>query len=100
MKRVLTFSLAALAIGAGSIESASARDFYGDRYYDNRRESRRQAIVAGAIRNKIATDRAEQNYRECMRESGYDRECDRQRWEDEQDARKKGRRAAIIVGAD
>ena len=31
--------------------------------------------------------------------SGYDNDCDRQRWEGEQEARRKGRRTAIIVGA-
>ena len=92
MRRPFLFALVALAASAGMIESASARD------YESRREVRREAIVAGVVRNKIATERAEENYRECKRGSGYDQDCDRQRWEDEQDARKKGRRAAIIVG--
>lgn len=93
MRRPLLLALVALAAGAGIIESATASD------YDSRRQDRREAIVAGAIRNKYATDRAEERYRECMRGSRYDQDCDRQRWEDEQEAKKKGRRAAIIVGA-
>ena len=93
MKRTLVLALVALAASAGMIESASARD------YDSRREVRREAIVAGVVRNKVATERAEQDYRECMRGSSYDQDCDRQRWEDQQQARKKGRRTAIIVGA-
>jgi hypothetical protein len=93
MRRPLLLAFVALAAGAGVIESASARD------YDSRRQDRREAIVAGVVRNKYATDRAEERYRECMRGSRYDEDCDRQRWEDEQEAKKKGRRAAIIVGA-
>ena len=54
MKRTLLLALVALAAGAGMIETASARD------YDSRREVRREAIVAGVVRNKVATERAEQ----------------------------------------
>ena len=93
MRRPLLLALVALAASAGIIESASARD------YESRREIRREAIVAGVVRNKVATERAEERYRDCMRGSRYDENCDRRRWEDEQDARRKGRRAAIIVGA-
>jgi hypothetical protein len=84
----------AVAASAGIIESAIARDS------DSRRQDRREAIVAGAVRNKVATERAEDRYNECMRGSTYDEGCARQRWEDEQDAKRKGRRTAIIVGAD
>jgi hypothetical protein len=93
MKRPLLLALVALAASAGIIESASARD------YDSRRQDRREAIVAGAVRNKVATDRAEERYRECIRESRYDEDCDRRLWEEEQEAKRKGRRTAIIVGA-
>ena len=93
MRRPLLLALVALAASAGIIESASARDSEG------RRQDRREAIVAGVVRNKVATERAEDRYQECMRGSRYDEDCDRQRWKDEQDARKKGRRTAIIVGA-
>ncbi len=93
MSRPLLLALVALAASACIVESASADD------YKSRREVRREAIVAGAVRNKYATDRAEDRYSECMRGSGYNEGCDRQRWEDEQEAKKKGRRAAIIVGA-
>ena len=93
MRRPLLLALVALAASAGIIESASAGD------YDSRREVRRQAIVAGVVRNKVATERAEDRYRDCMRGSGYNEDCGRQRYEAEQDARRKGLRAAIIVGA-
>ena len=93
MRRPLLLALVALAASAGIIESASARD------YESRREVRRQAIVAGAVRNKVATERAEDRYHDCMKGSRYDEDCDRQRYEDERNARAKGRRAAIIVGA-
>ena len=93
MRRPLLLALVVLAAGAGIVESAGADD------YKSRREVRREAIVAGAVRNKVATDRAEDRYRDCVRGSGYDQDCDRQRWEDEQEARRKGRRTAIIVGA-
>lgn len=93
MSRPLLLCLLAVTAVAGIIPPASARD------YDDRRQDRREAIVAGVVRNKIVTERAEDRYKECMRESRYDEDCARQRWEDEQDARKKGRRAAIIVGA-
>jgi len=94
MSRPFLFALVALAAGAGIIESASAGDYYRDH-----RQVRRQAIVAGAVRNKVATDRAEDRYHDCMRGSTYDQGCDRQRYQDEQSARAKGRRTAIIVGA-
>lgn len=94
MKRPLFCTILALAASVGIIDSASARD-----RYDSRREVRREAIVAGVVRNKVATERAENRYQECMRDSRYDEDCARQRWKDEQDARKKGRRTAIIVGA-
>jgi hypothetical protein len=98
----------ALASSAGLIETASARDYYDNRgygnynnrgygYYDDRRHDRRQAVVAGAVRHEIAEERAEARYRECMRGSRYDQECDRQRWYDEQEARRKGRRTAVAV---
>jgi hypothetical protein len=80
-----------MAAGVGMIASASA---------DHRnRQERREAIVAGAVRNEIATERAEDRYRECMRGSNYDEDCARQRWKDEEEARRKARRTAIIVGA-
>ena len=93
MSRPLLLALVALAAGAGIVDTASADD------YKSHREVRREAIVAGAVRNKVATERTEDRYRECMRGSGYDNNCDRQRWEGEQEARRKGRRTAIIVGA-
>ena len=93
MSRSLLLALVALAASASIIESASAGD------YDSHRQVRRQAIVAGAVRNKIATERAEDRYHDCVRGSTYDHDCDRQRYEDEQEARAKGRRTAIIVGA-
>lgn len=93
MKRPLLLALVALAAGAGNIQIASARD-----YYDDRRHDRREAVVAGAVRHEIAQDRAEAHYRECLREGRYDRECDRQRYYEEQEARRKGRRAAVAVG--
>jgi NAD(P)H-hydrate repair Nnr-like enzyme with NAD(P)H-hydrate dehydratase domain len=92
VSRPLLLALVALAAGAGIVESASAD-------YKSHREVRREAIVAGAVRKEVATERAENRYRDCVRGSGYDQDCDRQRWEDEQQARKKGRRTAIIVGA-
>lgn len=99
MRRPLLLALAALAASAGIIESASARDYYDNRdYYEDRRHDRRQAVVAGAVRHEIAEERAEARYRECMRGSRYDQECDRQRWQDEQEARRKGRRTAVAVG--
>lgn len=94
MRRPLLLALVALAASAGIIESASADDYY----YNDRRHDRRQAIVAGAVRHEIASERAEAHYRECKRESGYDNYCDRQRWEEEQQARRKGRRTAVAVG--
>ena len=91
MSRPLLLALVVLAASASIIESASAGD--------SRRQDRREAIVAGAVRNKVATERAEDRYQECMRGASYDEGCARQRYEDEQDARRKGRRTAIIVGA-
>ncbi|MFN8998031.1 MAG: hypothetical protein ACK5YQ_06235 [Betaproteobacteria bacterium] len=82
-----------LAASVGLIESVAASD------YDERRQDRREAIVAGAVRSKYVNDRVEERYRECMRGSRYDQDCDRQRWQGEQEAKKKGRRAAIIVGS-
>lgn len=96
MKRPLLLALAVLAASAGLVGIASARDYYDD--YNDRRHDRRQAVLAGAVRHEIAEDRAEARYRECMRGSRYDQECDRQRWYDEQEARRKGRRTAVAVG--
>jgi hypothetical protein len=96
MRKPLLIALVALAAGVGVAESVSARDdYYG---YDDRRHDRRQAVVAGAVRHEIASDRAEARYRECMRGGRYDQECDRQRYYDEQEARRKGRRTAVAVG--
>jgi hypothetical protein len=95
MRRPLLIALVVLATGVGIIESAAARDDY---YYNDRRHDRRQAVVAGAVRHEIASDRAEARYRECMRGGRYDQECDRQRYYDEQEARRKGRRTAVAVG--
>jgi hypothetical protein len=92
MRRPLQLALVALAASAGIIGAASARD------YEDRRHDRRQAVVAGAVRHEIAEDRAESRYRECMRGSQYDENCARQRYQDEQDARRKGRRTAVAVG--
>lgn len=94
MKRPLLLALLALAASVGPAKLVNARDYY----VDDRRHDRRQAVVAGAVRHEIAEDRAEARYRECMRGSRYDQDCDRQRWEDEQEARRKGRRTAIAVG--
>lgn len=94
MSRPLVFALAVLAASAGIIESASAGDYYRDH-----RQVRRQAIVAGAVRNQVATERAQYRYQECVRGSSYNEGCERQRYAEEQSARAKGRRTAIIVGA-
>lgn len=59
---------------------------------------RRQAVVAGALAHGVASARAEDRYRECMRGSRYDEDCARQRYYDEQEARRKGRRTAVAVG--
>lgn len=91
MSRPLLLALVVLAASASIIESASAGD--------SRRQDRREAIVAGAVRHQIATERAEDRYHDCVRGSTYDQDCDRQRYEDEREARAKGRRTAIIVGA-
>ena len=93
MSRSLLLALAGLAASACIIESASADN------HKNHRQERREAIVAGAVRNEIATERAEDRYRECMRGSSYDDDCARQRYQDEEEARRKGRRTAIIVGS-
>jgi hypothetical protein len=93
VRRSVLLALVALAASAGMIESASARD------YDSRQQERREAIVAGVVRHEIASDRAEEHYRECMRGSRYDTDCDRRRYEEEQEARRKGRRTAVVVGA-
>jgi hypothetical protein len=92
MNRPVFLALVTLAASAGIIEVANAWDGH------DRRQDRRQAIVAGSIREDIANSRAEDRYRECMRESSYDEDCARQRYRDEQDAHRKGRRTAIIVG--
>lgn len=94
MRRPLLLALVALAASAGPIKLAVADDYY----YNDRRHDRRQAVVAGAVRHEIASERAEQRYRECMRGSRYDEDCARQRWYDEQEARRKGRRTAVAVG--
>lgn len=105
--------LAAFVAGLALSSMASAEGpRYGDRYhrggysgnsfareYDSRRDNRREAIVKGAIRTDIAQSVAENRYRECMRSSGYDHDCDAQRYRDEQHARRAGRRAAIIVSS-
>jgi hypothetical protein len=91
MKRSLVLAVVALAAGAGIVETVSAKDYY------ERHEERRQAVVAGAVSHGVASARAEDRYRECMRGSGYDDNCARQRYRDEQDARRKGRRAAVAV---
>jgi hypothetical protein len=93
MRRPFLLALVALAASVGITESASAYD------YDNRREERREAIVAGVVRHEIAEERAEAHYRECMRESRYDEDCARQRYREEEEARRKGRRTAVVVGA-
>jgi hypothetical protein len=93
MRRPLLLALVALAASSGIIETASAD------HYDSRRQERREAIVAGAVREGIASNRAEDHYRECMRESRYDEDCARQRYYEEQEARQKGRRTAVVVGA-
>lgn len=93
MKRPLLLALVALAASAGPVKFASAHD-----YYDDRRHDRRQAVVAGAVAHEIAEERAEAHYRECMRGSRYDQECEQQRWREEQEARRKGRRTAVAVG--
>lgn len=93
MSRRMILVLTTLAAGASMVNSADAR------YYESRRENRREAIVAGAVRHGIASERADANYRECLRESDYDQACERQHWADEQAARRKGRRTAIVVGA-
>ena len=97
MRKPLLIALVALAAGLGVIQSAAARDYYDDRY-DDRRHDRRQAVVAGAVVHAAASERAEARYRECMRNGRYDQECDRQRYYDEQEARRKGRRTAVAVG--
>lgn len=105
MSRLVTLSFAALVAGSLLTGLAEARDRY-DRYgndgswargYEDRRHDRRAGIVAGAIRADVAQANTERRYQECMRSSGYDYDCERQRYRDEEHARNAGRRAAIIV---
>lgn len=93
MSRPLVLAILAFAAGAAVVPSAGAWDGH------DRRHDRRQAVVAGAIRREVASDRASERYRECMRDSRYDQDCARQRYEDEQEARRKGWRTAVVVDA-
>lgn len=63
------------------------------------RQERRQAILAGAVREGIAEERAEERYEECMIDSHYDEDCERRLRKDMHKARAKGRRTAVIVGS-
>lgn len=100
--------LAALVAGVGLASTATARHHnnrYGDERrwqseYDNRRDARRAGIVAGAIRADVARANTEYRYQECMRNSGYDYDCEQRRYYDEQHAQNAGRRAAVIVAAE
>jgi hypothetical protein len=92
MRKPLLLALVALAAGAGIVDVASAKDRY------DRREERRQAVVVGAVAQGVSANRAEDRYRECMRDSRYDEDCARQRHHDENEARRKGRRTAVTVG--
>lgn len=91
MNRRLLFALALVTASGGTIPTAMADSAH--------RRARRQAIVAGSIRNQVATERAHERYQQCVRGSGYDTDCERQLYRDEQNARARGRRTAIIVGA-
>lgn len=99
----LCFALAIGAVAAVPVEAR--RDRHHDNWHDrweNRRDARRAGIVAGLVAGGIARSAAEQRverrYEECVYATGYDYECERARYWDEQRARRGARRTAIIVG--
>lgn len=116
MSRRLTFPLAVILASIAFTSMASADRYYRDRYYrggyrggyagdyiardlDNRRDARRAAVVTGAVRAGIGEAAAEHRYQECMYSSGYNYDCEAQRYRDEERARRAGRRTAVVAGA-
>lgn len=78
--------------------------FWRDRYddYQNRRDARRAglaaAIVVSGISRAVQQDQIAQRYSECMRNGRYDLYCDRQRFWEQQEARKRAKRRALMTG--
>lgn len=67
------------------------------------RKNRREAIAAGAVREAVVKEKADNRYAECMKNadgSDDERRCKRDLRDAEREANRKGRRTAIVVGAD
>lgn len=119
MKNLMIGLVIAAVAGAILLPSggASARDRSRDRAWQhhhhhhhhhwddrhkNRRDARRAGVVAGVMVNGVANaaGRAEVNrrYEDCLMATGYDYECERRRYYDEQQSRRGARRAGVAAG--
>lgn len=106
---ILGYATAAILVTAVSAE-AQSRKRYPPGYYqererdwDNRRDARRAGLVTAIVvsgATKAAQDRRiEERYRDCLRGTYYDVECDRRRYYEESEARNRARRAGFVAGA-
>lgn len=98
-------AIGTVVAAASDAEARSRRYSHHDDWHDrweNRRDARRAGIVAGVVASGVtraaAQDRVERHYQECLYATGYDYECERQRYWDEQQARRTARRTGVVVG--
>lgn len=107
MTRAFLIAATLLAVTAAIPQPADARN--RDRHHDgwgndweNRRDARRAGVVAGVVTAGVVSAAASNNvqnrYAECLMATGYDYACERQRYYDEQDARRNVRRSAVVAG--
>lgn len=104
MRALLLISMVTLAI-LPSQADARRKHHHNDDWYerwDNRRDARRAGVIAGVVASGVSraaqNERIEDRYEECMLYSGYDYECERRRYYEEQRARANARRTGWAVG--
>jgi hypothetical protein len=55
-------------------------------------------VVASGVARSAAASRADDHYRECMMDWGYDEACERRYYEERRDARRSGRAVGVTAG--
>lgn len=118
------FILLGLSLSVAAAGAADAQRRYGSSYnpstssYNNdyshwdhdyidhvqdRRDALRAGVATGLVGGPVTggapRDHADEAYQECLNATGYDHQCERRRYQDEQRARQLALRASVAAGA-